>query len=232
MSKFEENNNNELKKFDDIYYGLYINLDIRKDRKEYVENELSKIGLDKTIKRFNAIKMANGAIGCSLSHLQCLNIAKKENLPYIWICEDDITFLNPEVFKTQLDEFLRSSIEWDVILIAGNIIPPYTRVEGHCVKVRNCQTTTGYIVKAHYFDTLIGNIKQGIELLMKYPHKPNSYAIDKYWFHLQERDNWFLITPLTVSQKQDYSNIEKRCINYDRVMLDLDKPYLTNVSNK
>ena len=47
-----------------------------------------------------------------------------------------------------------------------------------------------------------------------------------YWKRLQVTDNWFLITPLTVVQREGYSNIEKRHTNYIKMMLDLDKPYL------
>ena len=42
-------------------------------------------------------------------------------------------------------------------------------------------------------------------------------------------DTWILLTPLTVAQRPDYSNIEKRIVSYSRVMLDLDK---TNLRNK
>ena len=58
---------------------------------------------------------------------------------------------------------------------------------------------------------------------MKTPKKHDLFAIDKYWFRLQERDRWYLIIPLTVTQREDYSDIEKRMTNYSRVMLDLDK---------
>jgi hypothetical protein len=62
---------------------------------------------------------------------------------------------------------------------------------------------------------------------MKEPHNHKFYAIDKYWFRLQEKDNWFLIIPLTVIQREDYSDIEKKPANYKKVMLDLDKEWLT-----
>jgi hypothetical protein len=58
---------------------------------------------------------------------------------------------------------------------------------------------------------------------MKEPQKHFLYAIDKYWFHLQALHKWYLITPLTVVQREDYSDIEKRPTNYIRPMLDLDK---------
>jgi hypothetical protein len=58
---------------------------------------------------------------------------------------------------------------------------------------------------------------------MREPDKHVLYAIDKYWFNLQSIDKWFLIIPLTVTQREDYSDIEKRPTNYSRAMLDLDK---------
>jgi glycosyl transferase family 25 len=207
-----------------IEHSFYINLESRPDRKTHVEEQLSKIGINAT--RFNAIKLKNGAIGCSMSHLKCLEIARQNNWDHLLIVEDDIHFLNPELFKTQLNKFLKNHNDFDVVLIAGNNVPPYQKIDDCCVKVYRCQTTTGYLVKKHYYDTLINNIKEGIQKLIKNPEQHVLYAIDKYWFRLQEHDNWFLITPLTVTQREDYSDIEKRYTNYTRVMIDLDKEWM------
>ena len=43
---------------------------------------------------------------------------------------------------------------------------------------------------------------------------------------MQQRDNWFLIIPLTVTQREDYSDIEKAYTNYTSAMIDLDKEAL------
>jgi glycosyl transferase family 25 len=207
-----------------IEHAFYINLESRVDRKQHVEEQLSNIGICAT--RFNAIKLTNGAIGCSMSHLKCLEIAKQNNWEHVLIVEDDILFLNPDLFKNQVDKFLKKHANFDVLLIAGNNVPPYQKIDDSCVKVYRCQTTTGYIVKRHYYDTMISNIKEGIQKLMKNPEQHVQYAIDKYWFRLQEKDDWFLITPLTVTQREDYSDIEKRHTNYTRVMVDLDKEWM------
>ena len=98
---------------DDITHAFYINLEHRTDRKEYVEEELKKIGI--TANRFNAIKMENGAIGCSMSHLKILQNAQQNNLDHVLIVEDDITFLNPELFKSQINQFFKiHNNNWDV----------------------------------------------------------------------------------------------------------------------
>ncbi len=201
----------------------YINLESRTDRKEHVEKELQKLGIN-NINRFNAIKMENGALGCSMSHLKCLQLAKEKDYEYIFICEDDITFLNSTLFLMQLQKFLSTGRSWDVILVAGNNMLPFETIDNTCIKVSNCQTTTGYIVKREYYNKLISNYKEGIEKQIKDPNKPE-YKIDKYWFKLQRDDNWFLITPLSVIQREDYSDIEKKVTNFSNYMLNYNKAY-------
>jgi GR25 family glycosyltransferase involved in LPS biosynthesis len=215
----------------DIKHAFYINLETRPDRKTHVENQLQNIGV--TAERFNAIRLANGAIGCSMSHLKCLEIAKTNGWEHLLIVEDDILFTQPELFKTQINRFFQKQSDFDVLIIAGNIIPPFKNMDSEnnsYVKINNCQTTTGYLVKSHYYDKLIQNYKDGIQLLLKNPTNHLMYAVDKYWFRLQEKDNWYMITPLTVVQREDYSDIEKRITNYQRLMTDMDKEWL--IKNK
>ena len=88
-------------KLDNIFY---INLEERRDRKQHVENELKKVGWD-NYTRFNAIKNKNGRVGCSMSHLKVIQDAKKNNLPYVVILEDDIEFTNPELFQKLIKTF-------------------------------------------------------------------------------------------------------------------------------
>ena len=206
---------------DDIKHVFYINLEHRDDRKEHVENQLSIIGLKG--QRFNAIKMENGAIGCSMSHLKLLQEAVKNNLPHILIVEDDITFLNPDLFKQQINKFFQSRDSWDVVLFAGNNMPPYENIDDTCVKVSRCQTTTGYLVNGHYIKVLLQNIRMGLTNLLHNPNDKFKFAIDKFWFILQQTGKWYLIIPLSVIQREDYSDIEKKVTKYERLMTDLDK---------
>jgi len=222
------NNNNDdtfLTCISDIKHVFYINLEHRTDRKEHVEKQLALIGI-KNPTRFNAIKLENGAIGCSMSHLKCLQIAKENNWPHVLMCEDDIQFLQPDLFVKHMNNFLENHEDnstWDVVLLAGNNMPPYALEDDYSVRVFQCQTTTGYLVKQHYYDKLINNVKEGLQKLLQEPHNHRIYAIDKHWFQLQQQDYWFLITPLTVVQREDYSDIEKRRTNYKKPMTDLDK---------
>jgi len=213
-----------------VQHTLYINLETRTDRRTHVEQQLKSIGIENA-QRFNAIrpKSGDGAIGCSLSHLKCVEYAKNQGWEHVLIVEDDIWFIEPERFASQLTNFFSNNLDWDVVLVAGNNVPPYRPVNENCVQVTRCQTTTGYIVQSHYYDTLIDNFKTGIGKLLREPKNGFFYAIDKYWFHLQQKDKWFLIVPLTVTQREDYSDIEQKRTNYTNMMLDLDKPHLFQV---
>ena len=213
---------------EDIKHAFYINLDHRTDRKEHVTEQLTNLGLP-SFERFNAIKMENGAIGCSMSHLKILQTAVQNNWDHVLIVEDDITFLNPELFKANFETFLqRNGNNWDVILLAGNNMPPYDTVDDVCIKVKRCQTTTGYLVNGHYIKKLMENVKMGLTQLMYKPASHAMYAIDKFWFVLQAVDRWYLIIPPTVVQREDYSDIEKKRINYQKIMMDLDKKEMFN----
>jgi GR25 family glycosyltransferase involved in LPS biosynthesis len=216
-----------IKNMKDIKNIFYINLETRPDRKSHFENEMKKLGWSAA--RFNAIKHKFGALGCSMSHLSLLKYAKQNNLDHILIMEDDISFLYPEIFVKNLNSFLSSEKEFDVLLIAGNNMGPYEKINEYCVKIKKCQTTTGYLVKRNYYDILIANIEQGVNYLSNNLNRLNDFAIDQYWNKLQLKDNWLLLIPLTVTQRPDYSNIEKRVINYNRVMLDLDKKELRHI---
>jgi glycosyl transferase family 25 len=210
-----------------LQHALFINLEHRTDRLDHVLDELKKLNI--TAERFNAIKTDSGNIGCTLSHIKCLEIAKLRDYPYVFICEDDIQFTNPKVFLENLTKFYnmyKTGFQWDVLIVGGNTCPPFQHINDFCVRTYNVQTTTGYIVQKHYYDKLIDNFKDGLQKLIREPHNKTMYSIDIYWKQLQSTDNWFITIPLTVNQYYDYSDIEEKVVDYTQPMLDLEKKEL------
>jgi GR25 family glycosyltransferase involved in LPS biosynthesis len=203
---------------------LYINLDHREDRKENVENQLKSINV--TGERFSAIKTKAGCVGCTMSHIKCLELAIERNYEYVFICEDDIKFTNPKLFLKNLEQFYQTSIPWDVIIVCGNNCPPYLQISNFCIRCKNVQTTTGYIVHNKFFNTLLSNFKSGLTNLLREPENKKQYAIDMYWKHLQKDSYFFMIIPATVTQLESHSDVENRSIKYDHLMLDIDKKEL------
>jgi GR25 family glycosyltransferase involved in LPS biosynthesis len=155
-----------------------------------------------------------------------LEIAKKNEWPAVFICEDDITFTQPDVLLNSLKKMVESGIEWDVLVIGGNNCPPFIQTADFCARVMNVQTTTGYIVKKEYYDSLYDNFKVGLAKLMREPERKKEFSIDIYWKELQKTGRWYMLLPLTVVQYYDYSDIEEKVTDYRGMMLDFDKKAL------
>ena len=208
-------------------HTLFINLESRVDRLIQVKAELLQWGIQNP-ERFNAVKTANGAIGCTMSHIKCLELAKERDYPHVFICEDDIHCVDIPRMRAQVEEFYKASQgdTWDVLILGGNNAPPYRMLNDGFMQVYNCQTTTGYIVRRHYYDKLIANFREGIKHLMRNPENHREYAIDIYWKRLQQQDRWFMLIPLTITQRASYSNVEGREVDYSRMMLDHEKRWL------
>jgi len=212
-----------LQQFHDIKHVIYINLDSRIDRRTHFEMEFNKIGLQ--TQRFPAIKKANGAIGCSLSHIACLELAIKNNWDHVLICEDDATIINPGQLVYQVNQFFKNfGDNWDVLLLAGNNYQPFRQMSPECIRVGNCQTATCYLVRNSYFETLLKNFKEGLRNL-KMPTDEPQYAIDQYWKHLQRLHRWYLIVPISIIQRSDYSNISNQHVDYRNDMLNVNKKW-------
>ena len=96
---------------------LYINLEHRIDRNNNIINQFHPIKNKINLTRFNAIKHSNGAIGCALSHINCIEIAINNNWDHVIIIEDDFHLLvNTDFFFNHINNLL--SLDFDVCLIA------------------------------------------------------------------------------------------------------------------
>lgn len=213
-----------LHQFHDISNLLYINLDSRIDRRTHFESQFNKIGLH--TQRFSAIRNNDGAIGCSMSHIACLELAIRNNWDHVLVCEDDATMTNPGQLVYQVNQFLtRFKDAWDVLLLSGNNYQPFRQESPECVRVANCQTATAYLACRPYFKKLLANFKEGLKKLIAEPSQQPKYAIDQYWKNLQRTDRWYLIVPVTVIQRPDYSDISKQHVDYSRHMTQVNKKW-------
>lgn len=188
---------------------MYINLDSRTDRKELVEEELAKVNC--TFERVPAIPHTHGLIGCALSHIECLKLAKERGLPRVMIVEDDLQWIGDvnlalEKLKDQ---------EFDVAVLSGvfDVAVKPIRVDDIFVRSVKSQTTAAYICQQNYYDTLIRNIEEGIHLMESGLH-PDKCAIDQHWKVLQVRDNWVFALPTLGIQRPGYSDIQQKNVDY------------------
>ena len=204
----------------------YINLEERVDRKVLVETELKKMKWK--YERFNAIKHERGILGCCLSHLAVIEMAKEKDLDYVVILEDDIQFLHPEKYNKMLIDFRNfvesNSLDYDVLLIATNILDKVSGVipiNNYIYRVGASYSAAGYIVKKHYYDKIIANYKEGLRLLIENPTVSGKYEFDVYWIKLQMVDKWLVLYPRTVNQRESYSDILNCMTDYTKHMIDI-----------
>ena len=197
---------------------VYINLREREDRKSHLLKEFQKLDLNPV--RFEAIKNQIGAIGCTQSHISVLKMALEKNWEFIFVVEDDFTFLDHNQMVSSLKNFLNTQEKegWDVLIISGNNFKPYQRVNESYIRIQNCQTTTGYIVNKSYLPVLINNFEEGLNKLIN-TRKIGEFSLDIYWKNLQCKDRWFMLTPINAYQYDGYSDILKRQVKHSNEML-------------
>ena len=132
---------------------FYINLEKRKDRKDYMIEELKKLDIQNA-NRFEAIQNDNGLLGCGLSHIKVIEKAKELNWDYVCVFEDDLLILNVELLKSKVSKLINE--DFDILLLSGNNFKPFKKFKDY-LKVYRCYTTGAYIIKKHYYDTWLEN---------------------------------------------------------------------------
>jgi len=190
---------------------FYINLDSRPDRRAEIEGELASMDLQG--ERFPAIKTTPGIIGCAQSHSAVLRLAKERGYPQVLIFEDDFQFLvSKDELQLFVDQF--SEKEYDVIMLSYNMVASVP--EGDFIRVKDAQTTSGYIVHARFYDTLIRNLDEGVPGMIQ-TGQHWIYGIDQYWKRLQPGALWYAASPRIGKQRPSISNCgyEPRMAEYE-----------------
>jgi len=199
--------------------GYYINLDHRTDRNSHIQqNIVNKYELFSQIERMSAIKNVNGAIGCSMSHIKCLaKCLEMKDEPYFMILEDDFCVLNEENMQEFMKEFekIKYDDKWDVIVLTPRGSPMQKNYIQKWNRIKNSQTTTGYIIKASFVPLLIDICKNSVEHLMR-NEAYDTWALDQAWKPLQIKHAFIYFYQIYAGQFPGYSDIEKRQVNYNR----------------
>jgi mannosyltransferase OCH1-like enzyme len=191
---------------------LVINLKNNVERMERVTKELKKINIE--CERFDAINNEQGIVGCCMSHIECLKLAQKKNLSQIMIWEDDSIFVEEDItnFSDSIIEFSNKIKKWDVLLLSGVTFRPYKEINRQFIQIYNTQCANAYIVKNHYYQTLINLFSISLKYLIH--TKNREFSHDHIWKYLQKKDKWYKIIPNYIVQNPGYSDIEKKIVDY------------------
>ena len=186
---------------------FYINLDKRTDRREEIEAQLRQYNLYDQAERFPAIETPNlGILGCTMSHLAVLKLARERQYPYILILEDDFYFtISPEEFQQNLQHFFNKTPNFDVCMIAYHIQRSDWTDDPNIIKVLEAQTAAGYIVNQTFYDKIIDLYEEAVPLLRD-TQQHWHYANDQVWKRLQSDAQWFALQPRCGKQRDGFSD--------------------------
>lgn len=193
---------------------FYINLDRRADRNQHILDMFNECNiLPDMYERFSAIEEVNGAMGCTKSHINILQIAKERNYNYILVVEDDLIINDKTNFINNVNKIFEDNIDFDVIQISGNVLRCTSSEYKYLSKLIDSQTTSGYIVNCKYIDKLIQNYTESLNSMIL-EGKKHENCLDIHWKVLQKKDNWYIFNPKLGYQMDGYSDIEKRITKY------------------
>lgn len=189
--------------FDFVDKVVYINLAERTDRKDTILAQLKRIVPDEKVVRFDAIKVWPPTEGCPMSHIAVLEMAKANRWKTVMVLEDDAILPLTEKFEKGYASLVDIvSRPYDAIVL-GLLNPTYNH---ETKRVTSSLSTVAYIVSEHYYDTLIGNLKEGLEGLQR-TGEYSVYALDQWWWKLMEKDKWFGTYPSIFIQDNTHSSI-------------------------
>jgi len=208
----------------DIDHCYYLNLDKREDRNKHTLNlVLPFFGFkDGGFTRYSAIDTSDQptlplrSVGCAQSHLNIYKDAKAKGYQTILVLEDDfIPIIESDELFSNWGYFLKRYPDFNICQLSYNDVEKASAIDSSKIVYtsNNVQTTSAYIIKTSFTDTITPKIQSSIDSLKK-GGDPNLHAIDQTWKSFQSLDHkWYLLKRCGV-QAHDYSDIEGRVVSY------------------
>jgi len=181
-----------------------ISLVNRQDRRQKVTKELKDQKIP--FQFFDGIADENPILGCTMSHIGVIKIAREKKLPYVLIFEDDAKFVRP--FKIpKLPE------NWDMLFLGACVNKIY---DEYYFRWKRCSSwyAHAYIVKASLYDRIIEEASVNADKML----------IDEYYCEmLHPTINSYCLYPTMVTQGEDYSDILNRNLDRNQKVMNFDK---------
>lgn len=195
---------------------IYINLDIRDDRKKSILSELKRIGADskKIIRIPGYFDILNGSKGCAISHILALDIAILNGYKRALILEDDCIFSRDKkkISKYLLTFFKNFQNDWDVFFL-GAKLKNYSDTHIESIRrVTKAHLAHSYAINGKYLPVIRECFVEAYKLMKKDTFYIESIekVIDRNWIKLQKRDRWYIGKDMITKQYSSFSNIDMR----------------------
>ena len=193
-----------------IFGGVFVvNLARRQDRLADFDKEMARIGLP--YERFEAVDNVKNGIGCSLSHLAVLKLAKSRGYKNVLVFEDDFTLLvSPEEFW----HAMRVMNEPYDVLLPAHFLQDFEPFSDTLVKVKKSTSTGAFIVNESMYDKLIAVWEEAVANLIA-TGRHWEYACDQAWCKLQPEAAWYAFVPKLGKQRPSWSDHSQAYYNGD-----------------
>lgn len=196
---------------------VYINLLKRTDRKQHIESILLQYGIPAL--RFSAIEYSSnksplqGLYGCGQSHLAVLKLARDNGWKNVLILEDDIVFnVSKQEFEQNIERLFSVGPDFDVFMLDINLQRYDPADQDWLIRVRYAHCAGAYIVKQHYYQTLIDLYEWALPLLLE-TGAHWIYANDAVWGRLQDSGRWYSFKSQICKQMAGYSDTKNMHIS-------------------
>jgi GR25 family glycosyltransferase involved in LPS biosynthesis len=186
-----------------------INLDRRKDRWECCQKELDKVGILDKVERFSAIEETDSKLGIIKSNLEIVKFAKENNLDNVLIFEDDIKFIvdDPtEILNKAISQI--SDLEWSLFYLGANVSEKLVKIKPNLILLKNALAVHSMAYNKIVYSTIIKKY-DGIQKI-EYSDILDVYLRDE----IQMNYKCLMTNPMLVTQRNSYSDIEKKVIDY------------------
>jgi len=202
--------------FDRVYF---LNLDHRTDRLEHITSEFQRMGVDQErIHRISAVyEKGFGILGCTKSHILALEefLASPVGNKTCVIFEDDFQFTQaPEMVHMYVDRFFNEVDSFDVVMLSSNTLHDTDSGYDFLRKILDAQTMSGYAVSRDFAPILLQNLREAANLLQDAGMTVPAYCCDIYWKNLQSQNRWYCFEPRLGIQRDSFSDIENRIVDY------------------
>jgi len=203
-----------------IDHILCINLDSRKDRWAECVEEFKKLNIENLVERYPAIQNKIGICGCTMSHVNCIKIAKERNYKNILILEDDVVFNNNiffEVLYNAFDQLKSKNLQYDLIYLSSNLRGDDNKlIDKNLAKIVSAKAAHAYIVNSTIYDYIM-DVYSKINWDDKYMwthENPDRMNIDVWYKNIQKMGNTYGTYPAIADQRSGYSDIIKQNSDY------------------
>lgn len=194
--------------FDKIFC---INLDERTDRWERSKNEFEKIGILDKIERFSAIKEKDGRLGIIKSNLEIVKYAKDNNLDNVLVFEDDVKFVVDDVKKHLFNSINQiGNMKWSLFYLGANTHSKLIKLKTNLILLKNSYAVHAMAYNKIVYDKFIKKYENMNEII-NFDDILDVYLAKE----IQEKEICLMTNPLLATQRNDYSNIENRDVNYN-----------------